>query len=92
MASYVLNPSNGTTFTISIPVGAVKVTFAYPASLRDVTSVIYVEGLGADVKGAFTKTLVDVEGASGYTAISYKVYTFVPVEAFGATATYNVTV
>lgn len=88
----VLNPNNGTTFTINVPVGAEKVVFAYPANLSDVDEVIYVEGLGSDIKGSFNQTLINVEGVSGFSAISYKVYTFVPVSAFSQTATYNVTI
>ena len=87
-----LNPANGTTFTINIPIGAKMVVFAYPSTLRDVSSVLYVEGMNAEIKDAFTKTTVSVEGASGYTAINYKVYTYIPVEPFSATATYNVTI
>lgn len=87
-----LNPANGTTFTINIPVGAVNVCFAYPATLRDITSVKYVEGLNAEIKGVFTKSTFNVEGANGYSATSYKVYVYTPVEPFGATATYNCTI
>jgi hypothetical protein len=92
LASSVLNPANNTNFNISIPVGAVHVCFAYPATLRDVSSVKYVEGLNAEIKDVFTKTTFNVEGANGYTAISYKVYSYTPVEPFGETATYNVTI
>lgn len=66
--------SNGNTFTVPIPVGAVRVVFAYPATLRDVTSVKDVNGLNAEIKSAFTKSVISVEGADGYSAIDYKVY------------------
>ena len=46
--------SNGSTFSITLPVGAQSVVFAYPATLRDVTSVKDVNGLNAEIKGAFT--------------------------------------
>ena len=87
-----VNPTNGTSFTINIPVGATRVAIAYPASLQNVTQIKYVEGLNADVKGAFNLSTVAVEGANGYTPITYKVYTYVPVGAFGNVATYNVTI
>ena len=87
-----LNPSNGNTFNISIPVGATNVVFAYPATLRDVSSVKYVEGMNAEIKDTFVLSNVQVEGANGYNAISYKVYVFTPVEPFSATATYQVTI
>ena len=51
-----------------------RVVFAYPATLRDVTSVSDVNGLGAEVKTAFTKSVVSVEGANNYNATDYKVY------------------
>ena len=66
--------SNGKSFTISIPIGAVRVVFAYPATLRDVNSVKDVNGLNAEIKSAFTKSTVAVEGANGASAIDYKVY------------------
>ncbi len=87
-----LNLSNGSSFTINIPAGADSVEFAYPASLRAVSSVLYAEGLNADVKGVFTETSVDVEGAEGYAATAYRVYRYVPSEPFSATATYTVTI
>lgn len=67
-------PAAGNTWTITIPNGAVRVVFAYPATLRDVSSVLDVGGMNAEIKTAFTQYTVDVEGADGYTAKSYKVY------------------
>ena len=93
LANGVLNPANGTSFTINIPLGAVSVVFAYPATLRDVTTVKYVEGLNAEVKEIFTKTSpVNVEGANAYEAIGYKVYRYVPNAPFPNAATYVVTI
>lgn len=66
--------SNGNSFTVTVPVGALRVIFAYPATLRDVTSVKDVNGMNAEIKSSFVKSTVSVEGAGGYTAISYKVY------------------
>lgn len=92
LSGSLLGPVNGSTFTINIPVGAWNVVFAYPATLRDVTSVKYVEGLNAEIKSVFTQTIVSVEGANGYNPINYKVYIYTPVEPFSNTATYNVTI
>jgi hypothetical protein len=93
LSNSVLNPGNGSSFTINIPAGAVSVNFSYPNTLRNVTSVLYAEGLNADVKGSFgSPTLVDVEGANGFSAISYKVYSFTPPSPFEASATYTVTI
>lgn len=84
--------ANGKTFTISIPVGAKAVIFAYPATLRDVTSVKDVNGLSAEVKSAFVKSTLSVEGANAYTGADYKVYVSEFAEAVQKANTYNVTI
>ena len=66
----------GGSFVISIPEGVKSCVFAYPATLRDVSSVIYKEGMNSDVKDTFNKFEVTVPGANGYTGIKYKVYVF----------------
>ena len=66
--------ANGSSFDITIPVGAVRVIFAYPATLQDVSSVKDVNGLNAEIKSAFTKSSVTVAGAGADTGIAYKVY------------------
>ena len=66
--------SNGSSFTVTIPVGAVRVIFAYPATLQDVSSVKDVNGLNAEIKSAFTKSSVTVAGAGADAGIAYKVY------------------
>lgn len=65
---------------------------AYPATLRDVSSVQDVNGMNAEVKTAFTKTVVSVEGANGYQAIDYKVYVFDMANANDTANTYKVTI
>lgn len=67
--------ANGNSFTVNIPVGAKRVIFAYPATLRDVSSVKDVNGLNAEIKSAFTKTTLTVAGAGADAGIEYKVYT-----------------
>lgn len=64
----------GTVWNISIPVGAKRVAFAYPATIRDVSSVQDVNGLNAEIKTAFTLITVSVLGANDYNGIDYKVY------------------
>lgn len=66
--------SNGKSFTVNIPVDAVRVIFAYPATLQDVSSVKDVNGLNAEIKSAFTKSAVTVAGAGADAGIEYKVY------------------
>lgn len=85
-------PAQNTKWTLSIPVGAMRIVFAYPASLRDVSSVQDVNGMNAEIKSAFTKYDVDVEGADGYTAIAYKVYVMDLANANDTANTYNITI
>ena len=92
LAKSVFRPAKGSTFTISVPGGATIVIFAYPATLQDVSRVFYVEGFNADIKRVFTQTTVEVEGDEGVPAEDYRVYSFIPVEAFAYTVTYNVTI
>lgn len=92
LANSAFNAGNGTQFTINIPAGSLNVVFAYPAALEDVSSVIYVEAGGMQVKGNFTSTTISVQGANGYTALSYKVWVFTPVQSFQEAATYIVTI
>ena len=66
--------ANGNSFNVTIPVGALRVMIAYPATLRDVNSIKDVNGMSAEIASGFTKKTVNVEGANGHTAISYKVY------------------
>lgn len=82
----------GNSFNLAIPVGTIRVVFAYPATLRDVSSVQDVNGMNAEVKSAFTKQVVSVEGADGYTAIDYKVYVFDMANANNTANTYKVTI
>lgn len=83
---------NDNKFTITIPVDAVRVVFAYPATLRDVTSVTDTNGLGAEVKSAFTMQKMVVKGAGSDTGIEYKVYTTEFAGPVETANTYNVTI
>lgn len=84
-------PAKGNVWNLSIPVGAQRIVFAYPATLPDVSSVLDVNGMNAEIKTAFVKNTVDVEGANGYTAISYKVYVMDRATAADAANTYKIT-
>lgn len=87
----VASPKAGNTFNIPIEVGTLRVVFAYPATIRDVNSVLDVNGLNAEIKTGFTMSQIDVEGANNYTAIPYKVYVLDYAEAKADTNTYKVT-
>ena len=82
----------GTVWNISIPVGARSVIFAYPATIRDVTSVLDANGLNAEIKTAFTKVQAQVAGANGYNPIEYKVYYTNYANANDTQNTYKVTI
>lgn len=86
------NIVKGDTFTINIPVGSRTITISYPASLGDITSVKFVESLNAEIKSAFVKSTVNVEGANGATAIPYNVYTQVSPVEFNTISQYDVTI
>lgn len=76
---------------VEIPAGTKRVMVAIPASGKNLTSVIDVDGMGLDVFGNFTKTTVDVEGLNGYEAASYNVW--VAENANGMAAThYNLVI
>lgn len=68
--------NNGNTFNINIPIGALRVVIAYPASLRDVTSVLDVNAFNTPIQSEFlkNKTTVNVKGANDYQEIEYKVF------------------
>lgn len=83
---------NGEGFTITIPVGAVRVIFAYPATLRDVSSVKDVNGLNAEIKSAFRQSTVTVAGAGADAGIEYKVYVTDFANAVEAANSYTVTI
>lgn len=65
---------NGDSILVNIPVGALRVVFAYPASLNDLSSVTDTNGLGAEILSGFNMTTIDVNGYNGYEAKEYKVY------------------
>lgn len=80
------------TFTLNIPAGSVRVVFAYPATYGAVSSVKYVELGNGEIKDTFALQTINVEGAAGFTAISYNVYTYTPAIPFGDNVTYTVTI
>ena len=83
---------NGSSFEVPVPVGALRVVIAYPATLRDVSSIKDVNGMNAEISSGFTPQTVQVEGANGFTAIDYKVYTLDFAEANDTANTLTVTI
>lgn len=84
--------ANGNTFNVTIPVNAQRVIIAYPATLREITSIKDKNGMSADITSAFASSTVNVEGASNYTAIEYRVYTMDFANPNDTANTYIVTI
>ena len=87
-----LNPSNGTVFNINIAVGQQYVIFAYPATLRDVNQVMYVETNDTGMATSFTKKNISVQGANGAAGADYKVYSYGMATPAQAPMTFKVTI
>lgn len=86
--------ANGSTFDVEVPLGAMRVMFAYPATLRDVSSVKDDNGMQAEISGSFAANMktVKVEGKNGATAIDYKVYYMDMAEANTKANIFHVTI
>lgn len=89
-----LNPAANTTFNIDVEVGQQYVVFAYPASLRDVNKVTYVEANDGGMASSFTKHTIDVADARGGEngLMSYKVYTYAMAVPAAAPMTFTVVI
>lgn len=87
-----LAPAANTTFTINVAVGQQYIAFAYPADLRDVNNVTYVEANDSGMASSFTKTTVEVADARGGEngLKSYKVYTYYMAVPAAAGMTFTV--
>lgn len=82
----------GDSVTVVLPTGAVRVVFAYPATLRDITSVKDINGLNAEIVSAFKKETITVAGAGNDAGISYKVFTTEFAAPLESTNSYKVTI
>lgn len=94
LANKKLNPTQGYSFNISVAVGQQYIVIAYPATLRDLNNVTYVEANDGGMAENFTKTLVDVADARGGEngVMSYKVFTYEMAVPAAATMTFSVTI
>lgn len=92
LANTKLAPAANTTFTINVDIGQQYIAFAYPADLRDVNNVTYVEANDSGMAGNFTKTTVNVADARGGEngLKSYKVYTYAMAVPAAAAMTFTV--
>lgn len=84
--------ANGSTFTVSVPVNAMRVVIAYPDTLRDLSSIKDVNGLNAEILSGFSKSAMDVAGAESYSAVGYKVYTLEFAQANDKDNSYTVVI
>lgn len=87
-----LSPANGTTFTVTANANDALAWFAYPATLRDVTSIIALDSMNAEVKTGFTYGTIDMTLADGETVVSYKYGFIKPDSPFTQQARYKVTI
>lgn len=79
------------TITLTVPSGAARIDIACIGTATGVTKVINETALNADVTSTFVKTTANVEGANGYTAVEYNVWSYVPAEPYGNQAVLKVT-
>lgn len=84
-------PNAGDEWNLDIPVGAMRIIFAYPASIQDASSVKDTNAINTEIKTAFSMSQIDVEGANNYTAIAYKVYVMDLAIANNIANTYKIT-
>ena len=68
---------NGSIVPLTIEPGTTRITFAYPAYVRDIQKITS-KKLGYDIKDVFEKSSLHVKGYNGYQDIEYKVYTYIP--------------
>lgn len=89
-----LAPSQGYSWNINVAVGQQYIVFAYPASLRDVNNVTYVEANDSGMASSFAKSTIDVADARGGEngMVSYKVYTYGMAVPAAAPMTFKVTI
>lgn len=94
LANKKLSPSQAYSWTITVDVGQQYIAIAYPASLRDLNNVTYVEANDSGMAANFTKTTIDVADARGGEngLMSYKVYTYAMAVPAAATMTFKVTI
>lgn len=94
LANKKLAPTQGYSFNINVEIGQQYIIFAYPADLRDVNNVTYVEANDGGMASNFTKKTMDVADARGGEngMKSYKVYSYAMAVPAAAPMTFKVTI
>lgn len=93
----IVNPINGSTFTLNVPVGAARVRLVYPATMHDFnkdngSKVLYVEDSNKPITDNFIMSgQIQVPGVNDFNPKSYKVAEWVPVEPFTIPQTLSIT-
>ena len=89
-----LNPTAGYSFTINVAAGQQYILICYPATLRDLSKVHYVEGNDPNLAANFSKTNVNVADARGGEngVVEYKCYSLGLSTPAQAAMTLNVTI
>lgn len=89
-----LAPAAGISFNINVAVGQQYIAIAYPATIRDINNVTYVEANDSGMASNFTKTTINVADARGGEngLMSYKVFTYAMAVPAAAGMTFKVTI
>ena len=76
LSSSTKNYVNGSSFVIDIPEGTMRVIIAYPATMRNMVSVLDENDSNANIVSGFgAPKIIKIPGANGYSPLDYKVYT-----------------
>lgn len=94
LANKKLGASAGTSFTINVAVGQQYIVIAYPASIRDISTVKYVEANDSGMAANFEKETIQVADARGESngLMSYKVFKYEMAVPAAAAMTMEVTI
>lgn len=77
---------------VNLPIGALKMIFAYPANLPDLESIKDTNGFEANILNSFKKEIMKIEGNNHYEPIDYKVYTIEFANPYSTANYYTFTV
>lgn len=84
--------SKGTKFSINVPKGSTRCTIAFLSTIGTLAQVLYRESGNANITSQFKLTTVEVEGANGFTAKTYNVYTVTWAQPTAGAMTFDVTI
>lgn len=89
-----LAPTQGYSWTIDVAIGQQYIMFAYPADLRDVNQIEYVEANDKGMASSFTKHTINVADARGGSngLMQYKVFVYRMAVPAAAAMTFKITI